>query len=179
MLALFLIIPSVFGRSAIYSNHDDTHLSVFWQCQDVGLLDFDDITGTGPETYVVYSGQSGDAMLGDYTAFVRPSSTMVRDNERTLGSDTVWTLTARVNGEVLWIKEGFYAGGTSSSNSFSYTFEYFSDDDIAALDNRGDTNSRRALGVTYFSDTGIMFSSSLDSDHFAVALTEYIGVLCY
>lgn len=90
----------------------------------------DDVTdGFGPESYTLLRSSSvGDAMLGDYTAFVRPFNT---------STETEWTLTATINGEVVWIEEGYFeaqapksfssiisstssASGTSDSYSFDF-----------------------------------------------------------
>lgn len=59
------------------------------------------------EEYVVFSGLSGDAMLGEYSVFVR------RD---TAPSATSWTLTATIDGAVVWVEEGVFEGSTSDTD---------------------------------------------------------------
>lgn len=79
--------------------------------QDVGTLDNDDVSGFGPENYVVSSGLDTEdsPVLGDYVAYVNLYS----------GSDVSWRLTARVSGDVVWIEEGDLA--SSSDNSADFT----------------------------------------------------------
>ena len=71
--------------------------------------------GFGPETYTLPRNSSaGDALLGDYTAYVRPYNTSF---------ETDWTLTATVNDEVVWIEEGtFEAQALESPFPYSSTF---------------------------------------------------------
>lgn len=77
------------------------------------------LTGSFKE-YVVFSGLTGSAMLGEYRIFTRSYDTT-----------TAWKITATVNGVVEWIEEGTLAehtdddGGSSSRRLFTS----YSDDD--------------------------------------------------
>lgn len=130
--------------------------------QDVGYLDDDNTEGFGPETYVVYGGL-GDAVLGEYQTQVLLFRASV---------DTAWTLTARSEGDVLWVEEGMFTG-TSSSD---YTTSPDDDDD-------NDT-SRRLFSFSSF--TSFSNSSYSDdntsprprSDVFTVVLDSYTDFDC-
>ena len=111
---------------------------MFSLSQDIGYVNDrngGDYTGN-PETgttnsfeeYVLFSGLSGDAMLGEYRIFGRSYDS---------DSPVAWTLTATVNGVVEWVEEGelYY---TSSSDTYhdaddsNYTIRRlfsFTDDD--------------------------------------------------
>lgn len=91
--------------------------------QNVGYLDNDNAEGFGPENYIVYSGLdvAEDAVLGEYAVQVyRPF----------VSTDTNWTLTTRVNGEVVWIETGRFGDGISDDSSSPYDYRtdlfYFS-----------------------------------------------------
>lgn len=87
----------------------------------------EDVTdGFGPESYTLFADQSdGDAVLGDYTAFVRPANTSF---------ETEWTLTATVNGEVVWIEEGFFEAQAFDSSFFSSTYSSSGGIDSSSFD---------------------------------------------
>lgn len=53
--------------------------------------------GFGPETYLLFGGD--ESAIGEYSAQIWTPSAE---------TDTAWTLTARVNGEVAWVEEGLY-----------------------------------------------------------------------
>lgn len=64
----------------------------------MGFLDNDNTSGFGPETYMVYNGLNieDDTVLGDYIARVSRFSSE---------TDTAWTLTTRIHGEIVWVEE--------------------------------------------------------------------------
>lgn len=78
--------------------------------QDFGYTTNDNTDGFGPETYVVYGGD--ESAVGDYTAQVWTGHAE---------SDTTWTLTATVNGEVAWVEEGLFSP-VVYSDDYSYNF---------------------------------------------------------
>lgn len=84
----------------------------------MGYLDNDNTYGYGPENYVVYSGldSAKDAVLGEYSAKV-----FFGYAEK----DTKWTLTARVDNNVVWVKEGEMEStyNEGESNSFDDDFD--------------------------------------------------------
>lgn len=72
----------------------------------------DNTNGFGPETFYVYNGLSvgDDDVLGEYTANVFFGFAQ---------TDTRWTLTARVDGEVVWTEGGKILGSYSSDRRLS------------------------------------------------------------
>lgn len=103
----------------------------------------------------MFSGLSGDAMLGDYTFFARV------DNPP---AAAVWTLTATMNGEVVSFETGeFY--GTS-------TISYADDSFTSYTDDESNYTARRKL--SYYSS----FSTYPESDRFTVTLGSYDPVGC-
>lgn len=95
-------------------------------------------------------GGLGDAVLGEYKAAVIAYDT---------SDDTAWTLTARSEGEVLWVEQGEFAASTSSTDD--------------------DNSSRRLFS---FASDSVPFSStdssSRRSDTFTVVLDSYTDVQC-
>lgn len=69
--------------------------------QEVGSLDNDDVSGFGPENYIIYSDLDADAspVLGDYEFSVR----LFR------GTTETWRITVRMAGEVVAVEEGDFA----------------------------------------------------------------------
>ena len=76
------------------------------------------------EEYVLFSGLSGDAMLGEYRIFARSGYSL---------TTIEWTLTATINGVVLWVEEGvlvydsddsFTDDGTGSRRLFTTDDDY-------------------------------------------------------
>ncbi|CAN0246475.1 unnamed protein product [Pylaiella littoralis] len=85
---------------------------------DVGFLDNDDMSGFGPENYIIDSGLDPVAsqVLGEYEASVKLYSGDVDAATET------WRLTARVSGEVAWMEEGdFISSYTSDTFTVSLT----------------------------------------------------------
>lgn len=60
------------------------------------------------EEYVLFSGLSGDVMLGEYRMFVR------RDYAQ---SAVAWKLTATIGGAVVWVEEGAFDGRITTSQT--------------------------------------------------------------
>lgn len=96
-------------------------------------------------------GGLGDAVLGEYTAFVIGYSTPI---------DTTWTLTARSEGEVLWVEQGMFAATS-----------YFTTDD--------DITSSRLFSFSSDSSSFSSYQSSFpQSELFTVMLDSYTDVQC-
>lgn len=83
--------------------------------QDIGYVNdrYDDrdlifaITDINPfEEYVLFSGLSGDAMLGEFRIFARSMG------------DAAWTITATVNGLVEWVEQGEFVRDASLDDTF-------------------------------------------------------------
>ena len=105
------------------------------------------------EEYVLFSGLSGDAMLGEYRIFARSGYSL---------TTIEWTLTATINGVVLWVEEGVLV--------------YDSDDSFSTDDGTG---SRRLF--TTDDDSSYTFYSSTylpQTDTFTVTLDSYDPVGC-
>lgn len=58
------------------------------------------------EEYVLFSGLSGDAMRGEYRTFARSGY---------YAGTTAWTLTATIDGVVVWVEEGVLSHDTDDS----------------------------------------------------------------
>ena len=104
------------------------------------------------EEYVLFSGLSGDAMLGEYRIFARSGYSL---------TTIEWTLTATINGVVLWVEEGVLVYDSDDS---------FTDDG---------TGSRRLF--TTDDDSSYTFYSSTylpQTDTFTVTLDSYDPVGC-
>ena len=103
------------------------------------------------EEYVVFSGLSGDAMLGEYRVFARSDY-----SDEVVG----WTLTATVNGVVEWVEEGELVYMSSSDY-------YYTDDD--------GTTARRLFSFTDDDSFRTSYSDTYlpQSDTFTVTLDSY------
>lgn len=123
------------------------------------------------EEYVLFSGLSGDAMLGEYRIFVRRSYAE---------SSVAWTLSATIGGAVEWVEEGVFDGRITTSHSSGDDDDYIiydDDDDYNTYDDDGGSISSRRLFNPY---TITSYSSSYDpqSDVFTVTLASYNAVGC-
>lgn len=87
------------GGREVYFNH---------KIGAYGSLDVDDTNGYGPENYFAPTATSGEVFRARVHAFWMKSDDIV-----------VWTLQARTNGRLLWIKTGTF----TSSNEYSESFE--------------------------------------------------------
>lgn len=124
------------------------------------------------EEYVLFSGLSGDAMLGEYRSFVRRSYAE---------SAIAWTLSATIRGTVVWVEEGVFEGRSTSSRSYddddvTDDGSIYDDDHYSTYDDDGSLASRRLFNVYTFTS----YSSSRDpqSDVFTVNLVSYDAVGC-
>lgn len=127
--------------------------------------------GNEDETYGVYSGQTGDGMLGEYTAVVRGQISV---------NAAKWTLIARVDGEVVWIIPGSFTSDSTSptddypfddDDSLSYTYVDPDDDYFADSAGQGDR-------LATSSDALVNYFYSSESEPFTVTLSSYSGGLC-
>ena len=127
--------------------------------QDNGYISVHDSDGrrlVDPETgatssfeeYVLFSGLSGDSMLGEYRTFARGYKESIH-----------WTLTATVAGAVLWVEEGVLGS-------------YYDDDDTTSS-RRLVTSSSFYPSSTSYSSTGYP-----ESDTFTVNLDTYDPAGC-
>eukprot|EP00904_Undaria_pinnatifida_P011685 jgi/Undpi1/7647/HiC_scaffold_23.g10120.m1 len=110
------------------------------------------------EEYVLFSGLSGDDMIGDYNVFAR------RDYAPSAND---WTLTVTMNGEVVSIETGSFPG---SSTTWSYD-----DDDFSSSSS---SSSRRQLFTDDYTYDSYYYTSYPQSDTFVVTLGSYDPVGC-
>lgn len=112
------------------------------------------------EEYVVFSGLSGDAMLGEYRFFARRGYAPTANN---------WTLTVTMGGAVLWVEEGVLEGIDSTMTDDDDSFTYTSDDNV-----------RRRLFTDDYSSTYTSYSSTYEpqTETFTVTLDSYDPVGC-
>lgn len=142
----------------------------FFPAQDIGYVNHRNgggYTAGNPDTgftssfeeYVVFSGLSGDAMLGEYRVFAR------RDYAPSANG---WTLTAYVAGEVVWVEEGLLEGSSTTMQ----------DDDDSSTTVEG-ANARRLFTDDY-SSTYTSYSSSYrpQTETFTLTLASYDPVGC-
>lgn len=115
--------------------------------QDVGYLDNDDTEGFGPENYIMFNGLSEDAAIGEYIVQVRLSSSYV---------ETTWTLTARINDDIVWVEEGDFAPDSFPAST------------------RDDSSRRRRLSTT----SSTIDNPRIASEVFTVTLGSYTSVDC-
>lgn len=117
----------------------------------------------GREEYVVFSGQTGDAMLGEYTFSVKPSYSP---------SGVTWTLTALVGDAVVWSETGSFESSSDWFNDMFYsssqaTDSFLDDDSIVSSDGSAgptDTGSAdRRLSTTTFEDFTYDYYTSFSS----------------
>ena len=113
------------------------------------------------EEYVVFSGLSGDAMLGEYKFFAR------RDYAPTAND---WTITVTAGGAVVFVEEGIMDGSSST----------MTDDDDTFTNNDGGGSVRRALFTDDYSSTYTSYSSTYrpQTETFTVTLDTYDPVGC-
>lgn len=124
------------------------------------------------EEYVLFSGLSGDAMLGEYRIFARREYAQ---------SAVAWKLTATIGGAVVWIEEGAFDGRVTTSQTYDDDdYEYNTYDDFNYEYNTyvddGSIGSRRLFNPYTF--TFYSSSSEPQSDVFTVTLTSYDAVGC-
>lgn len=141
--------------------------------QEVGCLTTSYVEGSERETYAMYNGQTGDAMLGEYTVHVRQQYSMAAD----------WTVTATVDGEVVWTKHGSFTGDglhptddySNGDDSLSYTYAHPNDDDYPYDDDDTQGSLRR---LSTFSDASSTLYQSRESEALTVTLLSYTGAVC-
>lgn len=129
---------------------------------------------------MVFSGLSGDSMLGEYSVFVRPD--WIPDDE-----EVTWLLTASVDGAIVWEETGTFKDEfRSSDTSDSFTS---SSDSASSPTSSDDAGSERRLYTTsetddvfLFDDDDFSFSDDytsysdtyfVQSDVFTVSLDSY------
>lgn len=96
----------------------------------------------------MFNGLSEDAVLGEYVIQVRLSSSYVK---------TTWTLTARINDDIIWVEQGDFEPDSSSPAPIS-----------------DDSSRRRRLSTT----SSTVDDPRLGSEVFTVVLDSYTSVEC-
>lgn len=103
---------------------------------------------SGEEEYVVFSGLSGDSMLGGYRTFVRAD--WIPDDE-----EVTWSLTASVDGAIVWEETGTFDDAYrpfDTSSSFAT-----SPDSSSSPTSSDDAGGERRLFTTSETDDRYLF----------------------
>lgn len=121
------------------------------------------VTTNNVKEYVLFSGLSGDTMLGEYRVVAKNFFCK---------EPVSWTLTATVNSLVEWVEEGELV--YTSSDSAQYT----DDDDDGAASRRGLFTSRTDDDYTYDYNSYYSDDSYPRTDTFTVTLDSYDPAGC-